>query len=949
MNNLFKSLFNLSGGGARRLSIPRSAISLSTITLVMGLTLHGFADNIAPRGTGIMGIQAAIDESPGTPLYHAGVASAINDDDLNSSVDNYSDGNDQGQAVSFVGVVWPSLRYEEITTLTLTIAAFWDGGWFGVTNAGPGAGGSLSLDYLLEPTIQVTTNHGASWFVVPHSSDYLTALDGATIGGGANPNPNPLTTTFTLTPAVSKIDGIRLIGWNGGTAEGNGFIGVLELAVDGGIADSDNDGMPDSWEHAQDLVVGTNDAAGDPDGDGLTNLEEYQASTNPHRFDTDGDGLSDGEEVKTTLTSPLKGDTDGDGLSDGDEFNTHHTDPLLADTDSDGLNDGAEINTYKTNPLVADTDGDGYSDGVEIALGSNPKDAKSIPGNLGLLGTGILGTQDSSGTDTPNAQAGTTANINDGNFSTRVDDWNVAGTDPISFVGVLWDQPRTEPIIRLTLTLATFFDGGWFGPNNKGPGAGRALNATYLAEPKIQVTTDGGANWTEVDHTSDYLTALNGHLIGGGAVPNPSSVSATFTLSQAATGINGIRLIGSEGGTASGGFLGVFELGVYAKTDSDQDGMDDDWERKNGLLVGTNDAALDPDGDNLTNLEEYRAGTNPQKADTDGDGLKDGPEVKTYQSNPNSSDTDGDGLTDSEEVNQYRTSPLKADSDGDVFSDFLEVKLGSDPNNPSSFPANLARRSDATGILGTADAVGGTETAVFNVGTAANINDGDITTRVDTYNGGSSDTYSFVGILWSRTVTNPVIRLELSLATFFDGGWFGVNGTGPGSGHSLSTNTDLVEPIVQITRNGGTNWVDATFTSDYMTALNEHPLPALDYGAPTLATATFQLTPSPTGINGIRLIGTEGGTASGGFLGVFELAAFTTVSQGVRLVNPTKTAGQFGFEFDSQVGVTHHVQFKSALNDAQWTTLTTIAGDGMRKQVKDSLTNAQKFYRVLNQ
>ena len=33
------------------------------------------------------------------------------------------------------------------------------------------------------------------------------------------------------------------------------------------------------------------------------------------------------------------------------------------------------------------------------------------------------------------------------------------------------------------------------------------------------------------------------------------------------------------------------------------------------------------------------------------------------------------------------------------------------------------------------------------------------------------------------------------------------------------------------------------------------------------------MTEPQTGINGVRIIGTEGGTASGGFLGVFELAA----------------------------------------------------------------------------
>lgn len=45
--------------------------------------------------------------------------------------------------------------------------------------------------------------------------------------------------------------------------------------------DSDHDGMPDSWETGYNLSVGTNDGSGDADGDGLSNLHEYQLRTNP--------------------------------------------------------------------------------------------------------------------------------------------------------------------------------------------------------------------------------------------------------------------------------------------------------------------------------------------------------------------------------------------------------------------------------------------------------------------------------------------------------------------------------------------------------------------------------------------------------------------------------------------------------------------------------------------
>jgi len=46
--------------------------------------------------------------------------------------------------------------------------------------------------------------------------------------------------------------------------------------------DDDNDGMPDTWETENELnPLDAADASLDPDGDGLTNLQEYQGDTNP--------------------------------------------------------------------------------------------------------------------------------------------------------------------------------------------------------------------------------------------------------------------------------------------------------------------------------------------------------------------------------------------------------------------------------------------------------------------------------------------------------------------------------------------------------------------------------------------------------------------------------------------------------------------------------------------
>ena len=56
----------------------------------------------------------------------------------------------------------------------------------------------------------------------------------------------------------------------------------LDGPVGSDLADADGDGMHNSWETANGLNPGLDDAAGDPDSDNATNLSEYQAGTDPN-------------------------------------------------------------------------------------------------------------------------------------------------------------------------------------------------------------------------------------------------------------------------------------------------------------------------------------------------------------------------------------------------------------------------------------------------------------------------------------------------------------------------------------------------------------------------------------------------------------------------------------------------------------------------------------------
>lgn len=56
---------------------------------------------------------------------------------------------------------------------------------------------------------------------------------------------------------------------------------VLFIGLVTALKDFDKDGMPDSWEKKYNLKYDVDDANEDPDGDGVTNLQEYEQGTDP--------------------------------------------------------------------------------------------------------------------------------------------------------------------------------------------------------------------------------------------------------------------------------------------------------------------------------------------------------------------------------------------------------------------------------------------------------------------------------------------------------------------------------------------------------------------------------------------------------------------------------------------------------------------------------------------
>ncbi len=123
-------------------------------------------------------------------------------------------------------------------------------------------------------------------------------------------------------------------------AEGQGIGWTVKyggLHNRGGIfnsSDSDRDGLPDEYELSVNMNPNKHDLHDDPDGDGLSNVDELLIGTNPFKKDSDEDGIPDNYELDFSLN------------------------PLFNDSS-------------------LDKDQDGYSNLQEYEAGSNPQDATS--------------------------------------------------------------------------------------------------------------------------------------------------------------------------------------------------------------------------------------------------------------------------------------------------------------------------------------------------------------------------------------------------------------------------------------------------------------------------------------------------------------------------------------------------------------------------------------------
>ncbi len=162
--------------------------------------------------------------------------------------------------------------------------------------------------------------------------------------------------------------------------ETNNWSGVVTLLVEEVQGDEDGDGLPDEWEME---MLGTleYDGDADPDGDGFSNLQEYENGTDPLRYVLE---LTPGWNLVSIALAPSDYSVDGifgDTIDkpawywDGEAYDAAEDIlPLAGQWVYSPAEDTVSIDIGAMDfPDSPDTDGDGLADSVEEDIGTDPE------------------------------------------------------------------------------------------------------------------------------------------------------------------------------------------------------------------------------------------------------------------------------------------------------------------------------------------------------------------------------------------------------------------------------------------------------------------------------------------------------------------------------------------------------------------------------------------------
>jgi len=272
--------------------------------------------------------------------------------------------------------------------------------------------------------------------------------------------------------------------------DGDGLLDGYEVnnqlnPQDPGDAQIDFDG--DGLNNLQEFTAGTAPWNPDSDSDGLLDGDEINIhATDPNNSDSDGDTISDGYEVDNQLdplsTTDALLDKDGDGLTNLQEYQLG-TSASILDSDGDGINDGDEFN-QGLNPADKDTDNDGLVDGNELSLGLDPLNRDSNANGIidGFEHGNIIRVSSQLDYSRPDYRANSGASLSaDGRFVVFVsENANLVSNDTNDVMDVFWSDTLTGELRRVSVSSSGEQGNNWSGRVSNGFGIDISDDGRYV-------------------------------------------------------------------------------------------------------------------------------------------------------------------------------------------------------------------------------------------------------------------------------------------------------------------------------------------------------------------------------------------------------------------------------------------------------------------------------------